>query len=80
MRGAVERGHLVLGLGDFNMRPMSLAHRIITTHGGVHDTWRVLHPDSSLGAADDLQEQNRRRPIPTAEYNVVENGVTSDSV
>ena len=80
MRGAAERGHLVLGLGDFNMIPFSLAHRIITTHAPVQDVWRALHPDSSVGAAEDLVEQTRRRPIPTAEYNLLENGATCDSV
>jgi sphingomyelin phosphodiesterase 2 len=80
MRGAVERGHLVIGLGDFNMLPLSLAHRIITTHAPVQDIWRALHLDSSVGAAEDLVEQTRRRPIPTAEYNLIENGATCDSV
>lgn len=80
MKGAVERGHLVIGLGDFNMLPLSLAHRIITTHAPVEDVWRALHPDSSLGAAEDLVEQTRRRPIPTAEYNLLQNGATCDSV
>ena len=80
MKGAVERGHLVLGLGDFNMLPLSLAHHLISTHASVHDVWRVLHPDSSVGAAEDLVEQTRRRPIPTAEYNIMENGATCNSV
>jgi sphingomyelin phosphodiesterase 2 len=80
MRGAAERGHLVLGLGDFNMLPSSLAHRLITTHAPVRDVWRVLHPDSSIGAAEDPVEKARRRPIPTADFNLIENGVTCDSV
>jgi sphingomyelin phosphodiesterase 2 len=80
MRGAAERGHLVLGLGDFNMIPMSLAHRLVTTHSPVRDVWLLLHPDSSLGAAEDEVEKARRRPIPTAIYNVTENGATCDSV
>ncbi|KAH6689047.1 Endonuclease/exonuclease/phosphatase [Plectosphaerella plurivora] len=78
LRGACDRGHLALGLGDFNMRPGSLHHRIITAHAPVRDAWRVLHPDSSLGAADDPLERTRRRPIPTAEFNILENGATSD--
>ncbi len=80
MRGAAERGHLVLGLGDFNMLPMSLAHRLISKHSPVRDVWLLLHPDSSIGAAEDPVEKARRRPIPTAEINILENGATCDSV
>ena len=47
MRGAADKGHLVIGLGDFNMLPFSLAYRLITTHAPVEDIWRVLHPTSS---------------------------------
>lgn len=78
MRAAAEQGHLVIGLGDFNMLPVSLAHRIITTHAPVQDVWRHLHPDSSLGAAIDSVERARNRPVPSAEYNLIENGVTCD--
>ncbi|KAF5875735.1 putative inositol phosphosphingolipids phospholipase c protein [Botrytis fragariae] len=80
MRGAAERGHLVLGLGDFNMIPLSLAHRLISTHSPARDVWMVLHPDCSIGAAIDEVEKARRRPIPTAEFNLSENGATCDSV
>ena len=80
MRGAAERGHLVLGLGDFNMIPLSLAHRLISTHSPVRDVWLLLHPDSSIGAAIDPVEKARHRPIPTADYNITENGATCDSV
>ncbi|RDW78039.1 putative inositol phosphosphingolipids phospholipase C [Coleophoma crateriformis] len=80
MRGAAERGHLVIGLGDFNMIPQSLAHRLISKHSPVHDVWLALHPDSSIGAAVDEVEKARRRPIPTAEFNLTENGATCDSV
>ncbi|KAF2746892.1 DNase I-like protein [Sporormia fimetaria CBS 119925] len=79
MRGAAERGHLVIGLGDFNMVPLSLAHRIIETHSPVRDVWRLLHPDSSVGAAKDPVEKRRGRPMPTAEFNLTENGATCDS-
>ncbi|MCJ1363391.1 phospholipase C type enzyme [Acarospora aff. strigata] len=79
-RGAAERGHLVIGLGDFNMVPLSLAHRLITAHAPVQDVWRVLHPDSSIGAAEDMREKGRGRPIPDAEYNLIENGTTCDSI
>ncbi|KZL87832.1 endonuclease exonuclease phosphatase [Colletotrichum incanum] len=78
LRGASERGHLALAMGDFNMRPLSLPHRIITAHAPVRDVWRTLHPDSSLGAADDPLERARGRPVPTADFNLKENGATSD--
>lgn len=78
MRGAAERGHLVIGLGDFNMLPSSFAHRLITAQCPVRDVWRELHPDSSVGAAIDAVEKARNRPIPSAEFNLVENGATCD--
>lgn len=80
LRGTSERGHLVIALGDFNMVPLSLAHRLITAHAPVQDVWRVQHPDSSIGAAEDSQEQSRGRPIPSAEFNIKENGTTCDSI
>ncbi|KAF2147207.1 uncharacterized protein K452DRAFT_293669 [Aplosporella prunicola CBS 121167] len=79
MRGAAERGHLVIGLGDFNMIPLSLAHRLIETHSPVRDIWRLLHPDSSVGAARDAVEKRRGKPMPNAEFNITENGATCDS-
>ncbi|KAL8970346.1 MAG: hypothetical protein Q9183_001567 [Haloplaca sp. 2 TL-2023] len=80
MRQAVERGHAVIGLGDFNMVPSSLAHRLITTHAPVQDVWKVLHPDSSLGSANHPLEKERRRDIPSARYSLQENGATCDGV
>lgn len=81
MKGAAERGHLVLGLGDFNMLPLSLAHRVIITRGGVVDAWRVLHPDSSIGPATLPAERERvGGKIPTAEFNLEVNGAASDNV
>ena len=80
MRGAAERGHLVLALGDFNMVPLSLAHKLITAHSPGRDIWLLLHPDSSIGAAIDVAEKARHRPIPTADINIFENGATCDSV
>ncbi|KAK1691663.1 endonuclease/Exonuclease/phosphatase [Colletotrichum godetiae] len=80
LRAATQRGDLALAMGDFNMRPCSLPHRIITAHAPVSDTWRVLHPDSSLGAADDPLEKARGRPVPSADFNLRENGATSDHV
>ncbi|KUI67774.1 Inositol phosphosphingolipids phospholipase C [Cytospora mali] len=80
LRGAAERGHLVVAAGDFNMTPLSAAHRIITGCAPVRDVWRVLHPDSSLGCAEDEVERERGRDVPSAGFNVLENGVTSNSV
>ena len=80
MRSAVERGHLVLGLGDFNMVPLSLAHQLITGYASVRDSWRVLHPESSTRSALDDVERKRGREIPSASYNLSENGTTCDSV
>jgi len=79
MRGAAERGHLVIGLGDFNMVPLSLAHRIIETQSPGRDVWRILHPDSSIGAAKDKAEQQRGFSIPNAHFNLTVNGATCDS-
>jgi sphingomyelin phosphodiesterase 2 len=79
MRGAAERGHLVIGLGDFNMVPLSLAHRIIETHSPVRDVWRILYPESSIGAAKDKVEQLRNVPMPNADFNITNNGATCDS-
>ncbi|KAK3693525.1 Endonuclease/exonuclease/phosphatase [Podospora appendiculata] len=78
LRGAAERGHLVLAMGDFNMIPSSLEYRIITSLAPVRDTWRVLHPDSAVGPAVHPAEQARHRPVPTAEFNIIENGAASD--
>lgn len=80
MRGAGERGHLVLGLGDFNMVPLSFAHQLITGYASVQDAWRVLHPNSSIGPANDDLERKRGREIPTAAYSLSENGATCDGV
>jgi len=80
MRGAAERGHLVLGLGDFNMLPLSFAHQLITAHAPVVDAWRILHPDSSIGPADSEIERQRGREVPTALFNLTENAAASDGV
>lgn len=79
VRGAAERGHLALALGDFNDVPLSLSYRMLTAHAPIKDAWRVLNPNSSLGSAVHELERARRRPIPSAQYNIIENGVTSNS-
>ncbi|MDI1489880.1 MAG: phospholipase C type enzyme [Ramalina farinacea] len=80
MTGAAERGHLVLGLGDFNMLPLSFAHRLIEGHAPVRDAWRILHPDSSIGTSTHPEEKKRKRVVPTAAFNITENGAASDNV
>lgn len=62
------------------MVPMSLAHQLILTHAPVRDTWMVLHPDCSLGSATYVKEKARGKPVPTASYNLLENGATCDNV
>ncbi|KAJ9626457.1 phospholipase C type enzyme [Taxawa tesnikishii (nom. ined.)] len=79
MRHAAERGHLVLGLGDFNMIPLSLAHRLIETHSPVKDVWRIIHPDSAIGSAESKAERARGRPVPSADECLAEHGTTCDS-
>jgi len=44
VRAANERGDLVIAAGDFNSIPHSLAHRMITTYGGVEDSWFQKYP------------------------------------
>ncbi|GFP58112.1 hypothetical protein ACSS6W_006952 [Trichoderma asperelloides] len=80
LRAASLSGRLVVALGDFNMTPRSLPHRIITARTPLRDTWRVLHPESSLGTADDPVEKARGLPVPTAGYNIKFNGSTSDGL
>lgn len=79
MRGAAERGNLALGLGDFNMIPSSLAHRLIETHAPVRDLWRILHPDSALGSAESGPEKARGLPVPSSDSCLAEHGTTCDS-
>ncbi|TFA98496.1 Inositol phosphosphingolipids phospholipase C [Trichoderma ghanense] len=80
LRAASLTGRLVVALGDFNMTPRSLTHRIITARTPLRDTWRVLHPESSLGTANDPVEKARGLPVPTAHFNLTVNGSTSDGV
>lgn len=62
------------------MIPSSLAHQLITTHGPAIDTWKVLHPFSSVGSTLDQHEIARGVEKPTALYNITENGTTCDSI
>lgn len=85
MRAAKERGSLVIGLGDFNMVPKSFAHVLVESRGGVRDVWRVLRPQSSVGASIDIAEEKRRKehnlpPTPDVEESLQEHGHTCDSV
>ncbi|KAE8410379.1 Endonuclease/exonuclease/phosphatase [Aspergillus pseudocaelatus] len=78
MRGAAERGHLAIGLGDFNMVPSSFAHKLIRAHSPVQDVWQAIYPDSSVAAPLDPVEQKRGKPTPSAEFNLHVNGATCD--
>ncbi|EME42030.1 hypothetical protein DOTSEDRAFT_174819 [Dothistroma septosporum NZE10] len=80
MRHARERGHVVVGLGDFNMVPRSLAHQIVEGHGGgVRDVWRVLYPDSAVGSAESEAERERGNSVPTVRECLELHGATCDS-
>ncbi|KAF4554563.1 Inositol phosphosphingolipids phospholipase C-like protein [Elsinoe fawcettii] len=79
MRHAAERGHLVVGMGDFNMIPLSLAHRLIEGHAPVRDVWRVVHPESAIGSSFSKAEKGRGTKVPTAREAIEEHGATCDS-
>ena len=83
MRHASERGHVVVGLGELNMVPLSLAHRVIEAHSPVRDVWRIVKPDSALGGAWEAPEKERLRvkglEVPSARECLVEHGATCDS-
>ena len=84
MRAALDRGSLVLGLGDFNMVPLSFAHVLVESQGKVKDVWRVLKPGSSVGASTGAAEQERRRKMgekecPTVRESLDDHGHTCDS-
>lgn len=85
MRAARERGSLVVGLGDFNMVPMSFAHVLVEARGGVRDVWRILKPESSIGASIDVVEEERRKRLnlaatPDVEESLREHGHTCDTI
>ena len=79
-RYAAERGSLVVALGDFNMVPLSLAHCVMETHTPLRDVWRVVFPDSAVGAASSLAERARGKSVPTVEECLAEHGTTCDSM
>jgi len=85
MKDARARGSLVVGLGDFNMVPMSFAHVLIEGRGNVSDVWRQLKPGSSIGASIDVAEADRRNRLhlpgrPDVEESLLEHGHTCDTV
>ncbi|KAK4941158.1 phospholipase C type enzyme [Elasticomyces elasticus] len=85
MRAASQRGSLVLGLGDFNMVPLSFAHVLIESRGGVKDVWRVAKPGSSVGKSNHPPEIERRKRMNEVAVSDVESclrdhGHTCDSV
>ena len=76
----------MVGLGDFNMVPMSFAHVLIEGRGGgIRDVWRIVKPSSSVGASIDSAETDRRRRLqlksaPDVDESLQEHGHTCDSV
>lgn len=85
MKDARARGSLVVGLGDFNMVPMSFAHVLIESRGDVVDVWRQLKPGSSVGASIDVAEADRRSRLqlatmPDVKESLHEHGHTCDTV
>jgi len=85
MKDARARGSLVIGLGDFNMVPMSFAHVLIESRGNVADVWRQLKPGSSIGASVDVAEADRRRRLqlpttPDVQESLHEDGHTCDTI
>ncbi|RMZ82198.1 hypothetical protein DV738_g1736, partial [Chaetothyriales sp. CBS 135597] len=85
MKNASERGSIVLGLGDFNMVPLSFAHTLVENRGRVRDAWRIIKPASSIGASIDDAEKQRRvrmneKPCPDVQESLGEHGHTCDSV
>ena len=85
MRAASDRGSLVIGLGDFNMVPMSFAHVLVESRGAVQDVWRIVNPGSSIGASIDPPERERRKRLneeetPNVDTSLNEHGHTCDSV
>jgi len=79
MRHAIERGHLVIGLGDFNMVPSSSEYLLLETLSSTRDIWQILHPDSAVAAAVHPTEIERGVPIPTAAECLEKHGATSNS-
>ena len=85
MRAASDRGSLVIGLGDFNMVPLSFAHVLVESIAGIQDVWRVVKPSSSIGASVDPPEKERRKRMneektPNVDISLQEHGHTCDSV
>lgn len=85
MRAASDRGNLVIGLGDFNMVPLSFAHVLIESRARVQDVWRIIKPESSVGASIDPPEKARRKRVgeedtPNVDTSLQEHGHTCDSV
>ena len=80
-RAAAQRQNTtVIAAGDFNITPCSLPHRVLTTIGNLTDSWRVVYPESSLGAASTEEQVLRKKPVPTVAENLNVNGATCDSL
>lgn len=66
-----KAGYAVVQVGDLNSRPGSLPYRLFTEHGGVQDSWDVLH-NYSGPSLDDVA-------LMDPEKQIAEGGVTCDS-
>ncbi|KAF3941494.1 hypothetical protein ABW19_dt0200261 [Dactylella cylindrospora] len=70
LRGSVQKGHITLALGDFNMIPDSFAHRLLRSYGHMADSWLSLYPDCPPTST----------PTATPEHNIEVMGLTCDSM
>lgn len=79
MRHAAERQRLVIAMGDFNMVPSSLAHKLIVTHAPVCDVWQKIRPESALDSAERSNKLRKDHALPTAIECLAIHGATCDS-
>ncbi|EMC95862.1 hypothetical protein BAUCODRAFT_506706 [Baudoinia panamericana UAMH 10762] len=75
MRHAADRGHLVVGLGDFNLEPESMGHQIIEACSPVRDAWTETKAYRFSDSA-----RCRRTAASTVEECLVKHGTTCDSL
>ncbi|KAF3090551.1 phospholipase C type enzyme, variant 2 [Orbilia oligospora] len=69
LRGSVQKGHITLALGDFNMIPDSFAHKLLRSYGHMADSWLSVFPDTPAISP----------PTSTPEHNTQVMGLTCDS-
>ncbi|KAK9479370.1 Endonuclease/exonuclease/phosphatase [Lipomyces japonicus] len=71
IRAAVERGHLVVAVGDFNSKPESVTYSLLTERAGLHDSWTTVHGTSSAHIRPETLSPNDQ---------IISLGVTCDSL